>query len=89
MRAFTVCVASFVLVAAAAPAVAKRTDPKTITCDAQYYDYLVGKNLDEARNIGTTNYRVIAQGSARGAPQPKRMTVTVDKRNEIVDVACG
>jgi len=90
MRTVVVCVASFVLVAAAAPAVAKQPDPKTATCDAKYYDYLVGQKLDAARDIsGTTNYRVLAQGAQTGAADPKRMTVVVDKSNFIVDVACG
>ena len=89
MRPFVVCVASFALVAAAAPTAAKQADPKTATCDAKYYDYLVGKNLDEARNIGTTNYRVLAQGAQPGAADPKRITVVVDKMNQIIDVACS
>jgi len=89
MRTFVVCLASFVLVAAA-PAFAKQADSKTATCDAKYYDYLVGKNLDAARDVsGTTNYRVLAQGAEPGTPNPKRMTVTVDKQNFIVDVACS
>jgi hypothetical protein len=75
---------------AAGPAPAKGTNPRTATCDAKFYDYLVGKNLDEARDVsGTSNYRVLSQGVDPGAPQPKRMTLTVDKRNQIVDVACS
>jgi hypothetical protein len=60
------------------------------SCDAKYYDYLVGKNVDAARDISaTSNYRVLTQGAEAGAPQPKRMTLKVDKRNQIVEVACG
>ena len=59
--------------------------------DAKYYDYLVGKNLDQARDIsGTANYRLLSAGVAPGTQQPKRMTITVDpKKNQILDVACG
>jgi len=89
MRKYVLCAVSLAFLAAAAPAPAKN-DPKTATCDAKYYDYLVGKNLDAARDIsGTSNYRVLAQGTEPGAAQPKRMTLTVDKKNQIVEVACG
>ena len=89
MRAFTLCGAC-VLALGAAPAIAAKSPEKAAaTCDARYYTYLVGKGLDEARNIGG-NYRVLNNGSARGAEQPKRMTITVDpKSNLITDVACG
>jgi len=93
MRRFVMCIASVTLVAAApAPAAQSQNSSSTSrsTCDAKYYDYLVGKNLDSAREIsGTANYRVLAQGAAAGDAQPKRMTVTVDKRNLIVDVSCN
>jgi len=93
MRRFVMCIASVTLVAAApAPAAQSQNSSAASrsTCDAKYYDYLVGKNLDQARDIsGTANYRVLAQGAAAGAAQPKRMTVTIDKRNSIVDVSCG
>lgn len=90
MRTPILCLASVVVLAAAAPAPAKEANPRTATCDAKYYDYLVGKQLDAARDIsGTSNYRVLAQGTEPGAAQPKRMTLTVDKRNQIVDVACS
>ena len=87
--------ASLLVVAGAADAAVARgaavaTAPEKATCDAKYYDYLVGQNLDAARDIsGTSNYRVLPQGTNPGAPQPKRMTVSVDKRNQIVEVACG
>ena len=88
MRKFVLCAVSLTLVAAAAPA--KNADSKAATCDAKYYDYLVGRNLDAAREIsGTSDYRVLAQGQNPGTAQPKRITVTVDKQNYIVDVACG
>ena len=51
MRTFVLCTASVMLLAAAAPIAAKNADPKTATCDARYYDYLVGKHLDAARDI--------------------------------------
>ena len=95
MRRFVMCIASVTLVAAApAPAPAAQSQNSSSisrsTCDAKYYDYLVGKNLDNARDIsGTAYYRVLAQGAAAGDAQPKRMTVTVDKRNLIVDVSCN
>ena len=89
MRTPILCLASVVVLTAAAPAPAKEANPRTATCDAKYYDYLVGKHLDAARDINGTNYRVLAQGTEPGAPQPKRMTLTVDKRNQIVDVACS
>jgi hypothetical protein len=95
MRTFVLSFASLAVVAAAAPAAGK--DPKLASaapsarsaCDAKYYDYLVGKNLDEARDISGSNYRVLPQGTDAGAAQPKRMTLTVDKKNQIVEVACG
>ena len=99
MRILVLCAASLALLATAGPVAGR--DPEVAsaapaassarsTCDAKYYDYLVGKNLDAAREIsGTSNYRVLAQGAQPGAAQPKRMMVTVDKRNEIVEVACG
>lgn len=94
MRAFVLGAASFVLIAAAAPAannqVASAAPADRSSCDAKYYDYLVGKSLDAARDIsGTSNYRVLAQGTEPGAAQPKRMTLTVDRKNQIVEVACG
>ena len=97
MRTFVVCAASLAALATAGPAAAK--DPQVAsaapasrsTCDAKYYDYLVGKNLDQARDIsGTANYRLLSAGVAPGTQQPKRMTITVDpKKNQILDVACG
>ena len=76
----------------AAPAVAAQAAPATArpTCDAKYYNYLVGKGLDEARSIEGSNYRVLPSGTARGDANPKRMTVVYDPRsNQITEVACG
>jgi hypothetical protein len=99
MRIFVLCAASLALLATAGPAAAK--DPEVAsaapagsaapaTCDAKYYDSLVGKNVGATHDIDpTTQYRVLPQGAAPGTPQPKRMTVTVDRKNQIVEVACG
>ena len=89
MRALILCSAC-VLALGAAPAMAAKSPAKAAaTCDAPYYSYLVGKGLDEARSING-NYRVLPNGSARGAEQPKRMTISVDpKSNLITDVTCG
>ena len=90
MRTSFLYALSFSVLIAASPAPAKGADPRTATCDARFYDYLVGKNLDEARDVsGTSNYRVLTEGVNPGASQPKRMTLTVNKRNQIIDVACG
>jgi len=90
MRAF-ILGGACVLALGAAPAMAAKSPAKAAaTCDAPYYSYLVGKGVDEARNINGSNYRVLPNGSARGAEQPKRMTISVDPRsNLITDVACG
>ena len=97
MRKLMLCSACLALGFAPAGALAKNPQlaaagsSTRASCDAKYYDYLVGKNLDQARDIsGTANYRVLSTGSAPGAQQPKRMTITVDpKKNQILDVACG
>ena len=60
------------------------------TCDAKYYNYLVGKGLDEARSIEGSNYRVLPSDATRGEANPRRMTVVYDPRsNQITEVACG
>ena len=91
MRMLMLCSACVAAALAPAGVPAKSNNSASATCDAKYYDYLVGKNLDSARDIsGTTNYRVLANGAAPGAAQPKRMTITVDpKKNQILTVACG
>jgi hypothetical protein len=77
-------------VSAKAVAAASPDSRNSAACGAKYYDYLVGKSVDELRDIrDSTNYRVVQAGTPRGAPQPKRMTVTIDKRNMILEVACG
>lgn len=91
MRMLMVCSACLAVALPPGAALAKSNNSASATCEAKYYDYLVGKNLDSARDIsGTTNYRVLANGAAPGAAQPKRMTITVDPRsNQILNVACG
>ena len=85
--------ASLALTGTAAPAAAKGSQvasrSSASTCDAKYYGYLVGKSLDAARDIDTSNYRVIPQGANTGPPQATRMTVVIDKSNQIVAVDCG
>jgi len=89
MRTYVLCAASLTFLVAAGPAPAKDADSKP-ACDAKYYDYLVGKHVGSTAEIsGTTNYRVIPQGADGGAPQPKRITVKVDKQNLITDITCG
>ena len=77
---------------AAGPASAKQaasSSDKVATCDAKYFNYLVGRGIDEARSISGVDYRVLANGADGGAANPKRMTIKVDSRNTIVDVSCG
>ena len=91
MRKLVLC-SSFLLIAgvAAAPAAAKDSDASRATCDAKYFDDLVGKGMEELRSVQGSNYRVLNQGSARGAANPKRMTVTVNPTSRtIVAVDCG
>ena len=99
MRILVLCAASLALLATAGPVAGR--DPEVAsaapaassarsTCDAKYYDSLVGKNVGATHDIdATTLYRVLPQGAAPGTPQPKRMTVTVDRKNQIVEVVCG
>src|SRR4029453_16779764 len=60
----------------ATPVAAAGTDQST--CDAKYFSDLVGKGMEQARDIQGSNYRMLNVGSARGAVNPKRMTITVD-----------
>lgn len=89
-----IIIASAVL-AAAAPAFATGATNQSAaaaagaTCDAKYYDYLVGKSLDEARSISGNKYRVIPADRARGEAKPNRTTVVYDRINRITEVACG
>jgi hypothetical protein len=76
------------LTGASAPAAAAKDSART-TCDARYYSYLVGKGVEEARNI-TGTYRLINAGAARGEADAKRMTITVNPKSSlIIDVSCG
>ena len=75
---------------AAAPVAAQETASARTTCDARYYDDLVGKGMDELRSIQGSDYRVLRVGAARGAANPKRMTITVNPdSHQIVAVDCG
>jgi hypothetical protein len=57
-------------------------------CDAKYYAYLVGKGVDEARAIEGADYRVVPASAQADQAQPQRMTIKVDNKNRIVEVAC-
>ena len=86
--------ASLLVVAGAADAAVARgaavaTAPEKATCDAKYYDYLVGKAADQLVNVQGANYRVLPAGADGGKANPKRITVKVDKSNRIVELACG
>ncbi len=101
MRILILCSACLLAAGATAPAVAVQASTVAAAnqlasatarpvCDAKYYGYLVGKGLDEARSVEGTNYRVLSSDSARGAANPKRMTIIYDsKSNQITEVACG
>ena len=76
--------------ASAAAAASQVASAASATCDAKYYNYLVGRGLDEARAVEGINYRVLSAGSSRGDANPKRMTIVFDPRsNLITEVACG
>jgi hypothetical protein len=79
---------------AAAPAVAKSNQlasaSSQASCDAKYYNYLVGKDVSETREINVDDYRTLPAGVAVGESKPRRLTFFYDKKsNRIVDVACG
>jgi hypothetical protein len=60
------------------------------TCAAKYYDYMVGKDLTETRQITADDYRAVASGVAATVQNPKRVTFVYDaKSNKITGVACG
>jgi len=92
MRKLVLC-SAFLLIggAAATPVAAKgMAGERPATCDARYFDDLVGKGMEEAHSIQGSNYRVLNVGAPRGAANPKRMTITVDPvRRTIVAVDCG
>lgn len=80
--------------AAAAPAMAKSNQLASASaqasCDAKYYNYLVGKDVSETRQISADDYRALPSGAAAGQAKPHRVTFLYDKKsNLIVDVACG
>ena len=88
MRTLRLC-STFLLVAGAAAPVAAQGASQA-TCDARYYDNLVGRSVDEAHSIQGSDYRLLASGAARGAPKPKRMTITFNpSTRQIVSVDCG
>ena len=84
-------VALFTTSACAAPALAtaKAQEHVQPPCDAKYYSDLVGQNLDAARSISGSNYRLLPAGADRGKSEPGRMTVVYDQFNRIVEVGCG
>lgn len=81
---------STLLLAAGAIATPSAAAVDNSTCDARYFSDLVGKGMEQARDIQGSDYRVLNVGSARGAAKPKRMTITVDPaKRTIVAVDCG
>jgi len=81
---------SALLLAAGAIATPSAAAGADQSCDARYFSDLVGKGMEEARNIQGSDYRVLNVGSARGAVNQKRMTITVDPaKRKIVAVDCG
>lgn len=58
------------------------------TCGLRYYRYLVGKSMEEARNVGDEDYRIVTDANS-GTRNPKRLTVLIDKSNIIQKVMCG
>ena len=77
--------------AVAAPTAATAADGgNTATCDAKYYSNLVGKDLDRARSITSSSYRLLPAGAAAGQANARRMTIVYDANSRtIVDVTCG
>ena len=92
MRKLILCSSCVLALGASAPVIAAQGAPPAVrsTCDAKYFGYLVGRSLDEARAIEGVNYRVLSATAARGAADPKRMTVVFDPAsNRITEVGCG
>lgn len=59
------------------------------SCGARDYRYLVGKSIEEAHSISGYDYRIISNASSQ-APNPKRLTILVDGRSQIIrQVTCG
>ena len=89
MLKFVLC-SSLLLVAGASAAPVSAKDAKASSCDARYFDDLVGKGMEQAKSIEGSNYRILSVGSPRGAENPKRMTITVNPTSRtIVAVDCG
>ena len=62
----------------------------TASCDAKYYGNLVGKEVDRARSVSSSRYRLLSAGAAAGQPDSRRMTIIYDSNSRrIVDVTCG
>ncbi len=74
---------------AASPSVAPQASGGGDACGARDYRYLVGKSIGEAHNISGYDYRVVSNtGSEK--PNPKRLTVQIDERSQIIQqVTCG
>lgn len=61
--------------------------PRT-PCAASDYRYLVGKSVEEARNIKGVGYRVVTSGSE--PRDPYRLPVLIDRDSRIIrQIACG
>lgn len=59
------------------------------SCGAREYRYLVGKSIEEAHSISGYDYRIISNASTE-APNPKRLTILVDGRSQVIrQVTCG
>ena len=59
------------------------------TCGARDYRYLVGKPVVEAHSISGYDYRITSNASSE-TPNPKRLTILVDGRSQIIrQVSCG
>lgn len=80
---------------AAAPAPA-RPSPATTqdaagadTCGLRYYRFLIGKPMEEARNVSGEDYRVVTDANS-GTRNPKRLTVLIERGSNIIQkVMCG
>lgn len=58
-------------------------------CGARDYRYLIGKPMEEARNISGDDYRVVTNASSP-ATNPKRLTVLIDSRSKVIQqLVCG
>ena len=75
--------------ALAAGSIAGPAAAKSPKCEAEYYGYLVGKDISEAQNISTGDYRLVRSDSALAAGKQGQMTIRYDNRtNRIVTVSC-